>query len=66
VILRGAAGGLGLVLLVMGAVFFGQGIGAIGGSFMTGKTEWAVIGAVLVVAGLALLAAARFRDRRRI
>ena len=45
-------------------MFFGQGIGAIGGSFMTGKREWAVIGALLVAAGLALLAAARFRDRR--
>jgi hypothetical protein len=64
VILRGAAGGLGLVLVLSGAVFFGQGIGAIGGSFMTGKREWAVIGALLVAVGLALLAAARFRDRR--
>ncbi|TMM12447.1 MAG: hypothetical protein E6F98_08250 [Actinobacteria bacterium] len=62
--LRGAAGGLGLVCVLAGAVFFGQGIGAIGGSFMTGKREWAVIGALLVAAGLALLAAARFRDRR--
>lgn len=61
-ILRGAAGGLGLVLILAGAVFFGQGIGAIGGSFMTGKTEWAVIGAVLVVVGFVLLAAARLRD----
>lgn len=51
------------MLLVSGAVFFGQGVGAIGGSFMTGKTEWAVIGAVLVAAGVGLLAAARFRDR---
>ena len=58
-ILRGAAGGLGLVLAVSGAVFFGQGIGAIGGSFMTGSARWAVIGAVLVVAGAGLLAVAR-------
>lgn len=63
-ILRGAAGGLGLVLLVAGAVFFGQGMGWIGGSFMTGETKWAVIGAALVVAGLGLLAAARFRESR--
>ena len=62
-ILRGAAGGLGLALLVAGAVFFGQGMGWIGGSFMSGSTKWAVIGALLVVAGFGLLAAARFRSR---
>jgi hypothetical protein len=62
VILRGASGGLGLALLVAGAVFLGQGVGWIGGSFMTGKTEWAVIGALLVVAGFGLLGAARFRS----
>jgi len=63
VILRGAAGGLGLALLVAGAVFFGQGMGWIGGSFMSGRTKWAVIGGLLVVAGFGLLAAARFRSR---
>ncbi len=62
-ILRGAAGGLGLALLVAGAVFFGQGMGWIGGSFMSGSTKWAVIGGLLVVAGFGLLAAARFRSR---
>ena len=63
-VLRAAAGGLGLVLLAAGAVFFGQGVGWIGGSFMTGRGRWAVIGALLVLAGLGLLAAARFRDSR--
>ena len=62
-ILRGAAGGLGLALLVAGGVFFGQGMGWIGGSFMSGSTKWAVIGGLLVVAGFGLLAAARFRSR---
>ena len=62
-ILRGAAGGLGLALLVAGAVFFGQGMGWTGGSFMSGSTKWAVIGGLLVVAGFGLLAAARFRSR---
>jgi hypothetical protein len=63
VVIRGAAGGAGLVLLVAGAVFFGQGVGWIGGSFMTGSGRWAVIGALLVLAGFGLLAAARFRSR---
>jgi len=59
VILRGIAGGFGLVLLLVGTVFFFQGIGVIGGSFMTGSARWAVIGAVLDVAGVGLLALAR-------
>jgi len=59
VILRGIAGGLGLVLLLAGTVFFFQGIGVIGGSFMTGSARWAVIGAVLDVAGVGVLALAR-------
>jgi hypothetical protein len=63
-IVRAIVGGLGLLLLLVGAVFVGQGVGAIGGSFMTGQTKWAVIGAVLVGVGVALLAVARFRDRR--
>ena len=63
VILRGAAGAAGLVLVLAGAVFFFQGIGVLGGSFMSGSTKWAVIGALLVVAGFGLLAAARLRSR---
>jgi hypothetical protein len=43
---------LGGVLCVIGAVWIGQGVGVIGGSFMTGQAIWAVIGAVAFVAGL--------------
>ena len=44
-----------LLALLAGVVFFFQGIGVIPGSFMTGRSEWAVIGAALVVgAGAAL------------
>lgn len=42
----------GVLAAVVGAVWFLQGIGVIGGSFMSGSGTWAVIGAVLVVAGL--------------
>jgi len=63
VVLRGIAGAAGLVLVLAGAVFFFQGIGVLGGSFMSGSTKWAVIGALLVAAGFGLLAAARFRSR---
>jgi hypothetical protein len=43
------------VLLVVGVVWFFQGVGVIEGSFMTGEAIWAVIGVVCVVAGVALL-----------
>ena len=43
------------MLIVVGVVWFFQGVGVIEGSFMTGEAVWAVIGAVCVVAGLALL-----------
>jgi len=50
---------IGVVLVLTGAVWIGQGVGAIGGSFMTGQAEWAVIGAVCVFLGAALLLGAR-------
>jgi len=50
-------------VLLAGAVFFFQGIGVLGGSFMSGSTKWAIIGALLVAVGFGLLAAARFRSR---
>jgi hypothetical protein len=57
-------GGLGLLLIGVGALFLGQGVGAIGGSFMSGDRHWAVVGGILIAVGFGLLAAARFRDRR--
>lgn len=62
-VLRAAAGGLGLLFLLSGTVFFFQGIGVLGGSFMSGSTKWAVIGGLLVAAGFGLLALARLRSR---
>ena len=44
-----------VVAFLAGALFFFQGIGIIPGSFMTGRSEWAVIGAALVVGAGALL-----------
>ena len=44
-----------VVAMLAGAVFFFQGIGVIPGSFMTGRSEWAVIGAALVAGAAALL-----------
>jgi hypothetical protein len=58
-------GGIGVVSCLVGVVWLGQGVGVIHGSFMTGRPFWAVIGAVLLVAGLALIAWAPRRSRRR-
>ena len=44
-----------VLALFAGVVFFFQGIGVIPGSFMTGRSEWAIIGAALVAGAAALL-----------
>ncbi len=54
---------VGALLLVVGGLWFGQGMGWIGGSVMTGVTTWAVVGPVVAVVGL-LLAASGLRARR--
>ncbi len=48
-------GAIGVLLCAVGAVFIGQGVGAIHGSMMTGHSGYAALGAVLVVVGIALL-----------
>lgn len=58
----------GLVLILIGLVWVLQGSGATGHSGgMNGKSQWAGIGAVVAVAGLALLVsgAVKARTERR-
>ena len=45
---------VGVLILLAGAVFAGQGLGYIPGSFMTGDIHWFWIGSVMVVLGLVL------------
>jgi hypothetical protein len=53
------------LLIVIGAVFVGQGLGLLrGSSFMVGDPRWAVIGGVFVALGALL--AWRARGQRRI
>jgi hypothetical protein len=43
---------LGALLALAGVVWTLQGLGFVGGSFMTGATIWAVIGPVTTLVGL--------------
>ena len=47
--------GLGIVCVLIGALWFLQGIGVVGGSFMTGSRLWLFIGLVVLLLGGALL-----------
>jgi hypothetical protein len=50
-----------LLLILMGGVWFLQGISVLPGSFMSGQTRWAIYGGLTVAAGILLLFAARRR-----
>jgi len=43
---------VGVLLLLAGVVWTLQGLGYVGGSFMSGATIWAVIGPIVAIAGL--------------
>ena len=49
---------LGAILVLIGAVWALQGLNVIGGSFMTGQTQWLVIGVVCAIIGAVLLGSA--------
>jgi hypothetical protein len=53
---------VGVLCVLVGGVWFLQGINILPGSFMTGQMKWAISGAVLACAGFAVLVVA---NRRR-
>ncbi len=56
---------VGTVLVLLGTVWFFQGINVLPGSFMTGQIQWAIYGAMAVVSGAVLLVvAARMASRK--
>ena len=55
---------IGLLAVVMGAVWTLQGLDLLGGSAMSGSTFWAVVGPVVVAGGIALIVVG-LRIRRR-
>jgi len=44
---------VGVVLILLGSIWFLQGIDVLRGSYMSGQSRWAWSGAFLVVAGIA-------------
>ncbi|MEQ1897140.1 MAG: hypothetical protein ABL971_07120 [Vicinamibacterales bacterium] len=52
---------VGVVLIVLGVIWFLQGINMLPGSFMTGQIQWAYNGGIAIVVGAGLLVAARRR-----
>jgi MYXO-CTERM domain-containing protein len=53
---------VGIVAIVLGALWVGQGLGYLPGSVMSGVRFWFWVGAALVLVGLALLFASRRRE----
>ena len=64
--MRVGLGVLGVLMVLAGGVFAGQGLGYIPGSYMTGDIKWFWIGSGMVVAGLALGAVGLVRRGRRV
>ena len=52
---------LAAIFALVGLVWIGQGVGAIGGSVMSGSPFWAVVGAILVVVAVAIVVLERRR-----
>ena len=63
-ILRGLVGLLGILAMLMGLLWVGQGLGLImwpSDSFMLADRQWAINGAILAVVGLVLIWLSRRR-----
>ena len=56
---------IGIAAALAGLIWTLQGLGYVGGSFMSGATVWAVIGPVVTLAGL-LLIVVGLRTRHRV
>ncbi|HEY2980536.1 MAG TPA: hypothetical protein VGJ22_05110 [Anaerolineales bacterium] len=53
---------LGILLILAGGIFYLQGVNILPGSFMTGRLEWAIYGAIAFVAGVLITFGARRRN----
>ena len=55
---------VGVIAIVVGVIWVGQGIGLIPGSFMTGDTKWLIIGIVVGLVGIGLMVFGLRRPKR--
>ncbi len=53
---------VGILLILVGVVWFLQGINLLPGSFMTGQPEWAVAGVLTFLAGFWMIRRSRRAD----
>lgn len=53
--------GIGILLVLVGLLWTLQGLGVVGGSAMSGVTLWAIIGPIVMLAGIALVITGRRR-----
>ncbi len=60
--MRPARLAIALLLALVGVVWIGQGVGVVGGSFMTGSLFWAVAGAVMLALAVLMLVLERRRS----
>ena len=63
--MRAALAVLGVLLILIGLVWIGQGLGFVKGSFMTGAMLWAWIGVGTALVGAGLVSAATRLQLRR-
>ena len=56
---------LGILLVILGCIWFLQGVNVLPGSFMTGQIKWAYYGGIAAIAGVGLIVAAN-RSRRAV
>ena len=54
---------VGALLLLVGCIWFLQGVNVLPGSFMTGQRKWAVNGGIAAFVGVLMLALSRRRRR---
>jgi hypothetical protein len=56
---------IGVLLILMGGIWFFQGINVLPGSFMTGQVRWAVYGGIAVIVGIVIIVLANRRKSSR-
>ena len=45
---------VGIILVLLGGLWFLQGVGILAGSVMTGQTLWVIVGAIVLIVGIVL------------